>query len=109
VSTHIKVGKRIVLRENILDVDCTHLEQHRVLVTLWSLNSPVALEGQEALDLVMELKPSALEGRRLRWVRHAWSFHNLVAHPLLQVLAWCGKHKLGFMIHDRTVPKPKVG
>ncbi|OPZ34125.1 MAG: hypothetical protein BWY99_02652 [Synergistetes bacterium ADurb.BinA166] len=64
------------------------------------------IRGQAAIDLVMRRCPEALEGRRLRWARNAWAFHNLVAHPLLQLLHWAGLTKLGLRIHDATVPRP---
>lgn len=108
---HVKVGTKIVRRQDIVSVDCYLLEhQYRILVTIreGTLSYDVTLDGQAALDLVMELRPAMVEGRRLRFVRHAWAFHNLVAHPLLQVLAWAGFHKLGFAIHDATIPKPKA-
>ena len=106
---HVKVGDRLVLREQILEVDISELEDH-YRVKVYIQGSVLAvLEDQQALDLVMELKPSAFEGKRFRWAKGAWAFHNLVAHPALQVLAWCGLHKLGFRIHDATVPKPRCG
>lgn len=60
----------------------------------------------DAFEIVMGLHPSALEGRRLRWVKNAWALHNLVAHPLMQILVWCGLKKAGLWLHDVTVPKP---
>lgn len=66
----------------------------------------VRVEGFDALEAVMLLNPSALEGRRLRWVKHAWAFHNLVAHPIMQIMVWIGLKKQGLWLHDVTVPKP---
>lgn len=54
----------------------------------------------------MALCPAAVEGKRLRWARHVWAVHNLLGHPLLQVAAWLKLHKLGFWLHDSTVPRP---
>lgn len=112
MNLHVKVGTQIVRRQDISSVDCRLLEErHRVTATIResaSATYSVTLEGQAALDLVMELRPAMVEGRRLRFARHAWAFHNLVAHPALQVLAWAGLHKLGFAIHDATIPKPKA-
>ena len=62
---------------------------------------------KDAIDAVMALRPSALEGKRLRWARHAWALHNLVGHPLLQLLVWLGQTKLGMAVHDGTVPRPR--
>lgn len=106
--TFVRVGADLVVAvSEILKLDCTHLESFRVSVTLQS-GEVIELCGQQALDLVMAVKPSAVEGKRFRFARHAWAFHNLVAHPVLQLLAWCGLPKLGFRVHDATVPKPRI-
>lgn len=67
----------------------------------------VVVEGIQAIDALMALKPSALEGRRLRWARHAWAVHNLFGHPLMQILAFLKFHGAAMRIHDGTVPRPK--
>ncbi len=54
----------------------------------------------------MRLDPAFFEGRRFRWVRSSWALHNLVGHPLLQLLAWVGHTPLGLRVHDATVPRP---
>jgi hypothetical protein len=64
------------------------------------------LEGFDAVEAALQLAPSLLEGRRLRWPRHAWAVHNLVAHPLMQLAAWLGAPRLGLALHDATVPRP---
>ncbi len=66
----------------------------------------VEVRGQPAIDLVMRLCPSALEGRKFKYARHSWAFHNLIAHPLMQLLAFVGKSKAGLAIHDMTIPRP---
>jgi len=65
------------------------------------------IEGIQVIDALMALKPSALEGRRLRWARHAWAVHNLVGHPLMQFFAFLKMHKFAMAVHDGTVPRPK--
>jgi hypothetical protein len=107
---HVKVGKLVVHRDTIFSIDCEGLTRPvpRVWVSLQGSLDGVVLEGQEALDLVMQIQPSALEGKRLRFARHAWTFHNLVAHPALQVLSWLGMTRLGFKIHDATVPRARA-
>lgn len=64
------------------------------------------LKGNAAIEALMLLKPSALEGRRLRWVRNAWVLHNLVGHPLMQILCWLGLYQWGIAVHERTIPSP---
>jgi hypothetical protein len=66
------------------------------------------LAGFDAVEALHQLAPSLLEGRRLRWPRHAWAVHNLVAHPAMQLAAWLGAPRLGLAIHDATVPRPGV-
>lgn len=103
----VRVGTDDVVHvDQVATLDCTELESFRVAVTLRD-GRRFELRDQQALDLVMAIKPSALEGRRFRWARGAWAFHNLVAHPVLQVLASLGYTRLGMRIHDWTVPRPR--
>lgn len=37
--------------------------------------------------------------------RFQWTLHNLVAHPLSEVLFQCGYEDLGNAVHDVTVPE----
>jgi len=66
------------------------------------------VRGPEAFNLVMQLCPSALEGRRAKYARHAWAIHNLIGHPLMQIFSWLHLPALGIKIHDATVPFPKM-
>lgn len=60
----------------------------------------------DAFEIVMLLHPAAVEGTRLRWAKNAWAFHNLVAHPLMQLMVWLGFKRAAIRLHDVTVPKP---
>jgi hypothetical protein len=31
--------------------------------------------------------------------------HNIIAHPLMEVLSWVGLSKLGERLHDATLPE----
>ena len=33
-----------------------------------------------------------------------WAVHNLVGHPLMQLLRWMGARRLARLAHDRTAP-----
>jgi hypothetical protein len=33
-----------------------------------------------------------------------WPFHNIVGHPLMQVLMWTGLEKAANAVHDGTLP-----
>ena len=64
------------------------------------------VSGFFAVELLWLLKPSALEGKRLFWKKNIWIIHNILAHPLMQILAFFKCYKLAMWIHDSTVPKP---
>jgi hypothetical protein len=64
------------------------------------------VSGVEALNLVMRLCPEALEGKRMKYLRHRWAVHNLVGHPLMQLLSWLHLPSLGIKIHNATIPMP---
>ena len=36
--------------------------------------------------------------------RFRWSLHNLVGHPLMEVLSQAGLHRWAERVHDLTVP-----
>ena len=95
----------IITRPNVLAVDTSRLEELRVVVTTIS-HGAVEVFGIQALEAVMLVKPSALENRRLRWIKHAWSVHNVVGHPLMQILAWFRCYRQAMWVHDITVPRP---
>lgn len=63
--------------------------------------------GQDALEIIICLKPSALEGRRRRWKKGSWAYHNMIGHPLMQIMAWLGFGKAAVRFHDSTVPDPR--
>lgn len=95
----------VITRQNVLAIDTSDIENLRVIVTTTS-HGDVEVTGIQALEAVMAIKPSALENRRLRWVKHAWSVHNLVGHPLMQLLAWVRMYRAAMWVHDITVPTP---
>ncbi len=37
-----------------------------------------------------------------------YAFHNIVAHPLMEILRLIGKDKLADKVHDDTLPKEGV-
>lgn len=107
--TLVVVGRFAVREDDVVGIDLTELDFGIVRVTVrvpYASDECVHVHGPAALDLVMRLCPRALEGRRLRWARWAWAFHNLAAHPLLQILHWLGFTRFGLRVHDATIPKP---
>lgn len=69
-------------------------------------NNICQLRGQPAIDMVMRLCPQYFEGKRFKFIKRQWTFHNLLSHPILQILSWFKLHKLGFKIHDSSIPRP---
>jgi hypothetical protein len=101
----LRTRDRLVPVEAVTSVDVSRIEA--LEVTVHHRDGVDVALGPDAIDVVMALRPSALEGKRLRFARHAWAVHNLVGHPLLQLLAWLGARELGMAIHDATVPRPR--
>lgn len=44
---------------------------------------------------------------RIDWAKFMWAVHNLVGHPLMQILALFKFYDAAFWVHDVTVPKPR--
>ena len=101
----IKAGNSVLRLADIERVDIPNIEQGSIVIYH---NGGAALTAQDfdAFDILMRLHPAALEGRRLRWAKNAWAFHNLIAHPLMQLMVWLGFKKQALWLHDVTVPKP---
>ncbi len=68
--TAVKAGELVIPIARIEAVDLGGLEHGRVRVT-HAGGQTAWVTGVDAFDLVLRLHPSALEGRRLRWVKHA--------------------------------------
>lgn len=100
-----KTGDFIFSRDEISMIDCSKIEDLEVEITLKN-GQKIMANDIHALELVMQIRPSMLEGRRLLWPKFVWMFHNMVAHPLTQILSLFKLYKLAFWIHDVTVPKP---
>lgn len=100
----VKAGNDIIPIRDIERIDIARLEQGVVAV----LYKGRMLEAQDfdAFEILMLLHPAAIEGRRLRWAKNAWAFHNLVAHPLMQLMVWLGFKRQAIRLHDATVPRP---
>lgn len=100
----LTIGTTVIPIDAIQEIDISEIEQLKISILHGGRWTVVA--GIPAIDTIYSLKPSALEGRRFRWIRNAWAFHNLVAHPLMQILVFFKQHALAMRIHDATVPRP---
>ncbi len=100
----VKAGNEIIRLADIDGVDITCIEQGVISVSC--RGRMLEARDFDAFEITMLLHPAALEGRRLKWVKNAWAFHNLIAHPLMQIMVWLGFRKLAIRLHDVTVPRP---
>ena len=103
-ASFIKAGEEIFRLSAGEKLEIARIESG--VAVLHVAGKSVQLVDFDAFEAVMKLHPAALEGRRLRWPRHAWAFHNLVAHPVMQILVWLGFTRAGIWVHDVTVPHP---
>lgn len=106
MKNFIKAGENLIQIRVIERANISAIE-NGVVEIIYDGGKKVRAEGFDALEAVMMLNPSALEGRRLRWIKNAWAMHNLVAHPLMQILIWIGLRRQAMWLHDITVPRPQ--
>ena len=91
--------------DQIAEIDYSRIED---LIVTGKLKSGTEFRATNlhAIELVMSIKPSAFEGKRLRWHKFMWIIHNVIGHPLMQLLWLVRARKLAIWIHDSTVPRP---
>ncbi len=98
-----KAAGQVFRYDDITSADFTRIEQLEATVTLRN-GQVFECRDIDALELAFAIKPSVVEGRRLRYARHAWLVHNLFGHPILQLLALFKLYRWGFWVHDATAP-----
>lgn len=104
-SSFCKAGAQVFALSQVVQADFSRIEQLQVSVSLTN-GSQLTLTDIDALEFAMRVKPSVLESRRLRWPKFAWAVHNLIGHPVMQLLAFVGAYRWAFRVHDDTVPRP---
>ncbi len=102
----LKAGDNLIPFHLIKRIDIGSIEQAEVQIVTHDGDSYKAM-GLDAIEAIWAFKPSAVEGRRLKWRKGAWAFHNVVGHPLMQFLAWIGMGRLAIILHDATTPVPR--
>lgn len=102
----IQADNAVISSEDVSCIDISRIESQQVVVYVKNVRRPFTVTGFSALELVWSLKPGALEGRRLKWAKYAWVVHNMIAHPVMQLLAFVGLYDRAMWLHDVTVPKP---
>lgn len=103
--TMLKLGNIVADSSRVSHYDFSGIEQLIVSVQLVD-GSTHQVINTEAIELAMLIKPSVLEGKRLKWATRAWMVHNLVGHPLMQLLSLFGMHQHAISVHERTIPRP---
>jgi hypothetical protein len=101
----LKAGDKLLPLGTIKHVEIDKIEQGEAVIVTHD-GDRFSVFDVDAIEAIMVLKPSSLEGKRLKWKKNAWAVHNLIAHPLMQILAWMGLKKLAIRIHDATIPTP---
>jgi hypothetical protein len=101
-------GANTIINSNsISHIDCESYFKDGSIGLVYSKKDEVLMvSGAEATDIIMRLCPSFLEGKPVKYVKRAWMIHNLVGHPLMQVLSFLGMKELAFKVHDVTIPIP---
>lgn len=100
----VKNSTHVIRIDQIVRLDLTHMPQFLLKAQLID-GSWMDFERLDAIETLLALKPSAVEGNvQIRWKKNAWIIHNLIAHPLMQILALLRLRRLALWIHDVTVP-----
>lgn len=86
--------------EKLLELDRLRLEEGYTLV--------IRINEYEYAALYRLLYHWTIRrGLRMVWRRWDWALHNLVAHPLMQIMAWCGMGRQAVRLHDWSTPRPR--
>lgn len=102
----LKAGQDLIPFSRVKKVNIGSIEREIAIIVDIDDNEYVA-EGFDAIEAVMAIKPSAFEGRRLKWNKNAWVLHNFFGHPIMQLLALTGFKKTAIWVHDVTTPRPR--
>lgn len=107
IGQFVKTDTAVVAIDDISSIDCSQIEKLQVCVYT-KTNQAYTATNLNAIELLMQTRPSALEGKRLKWAKFSWIIHNVFAHPLMQFFALLKMYKIAFWIHDSTVPRPLI-
>ncbi len=102
----IQTDTSLLSEFDIKTVDLSTIQDQRVTITTFDDEEHV-LTGFRAIEAVFMIKPGAFEGNPyLKWKKNAWAYHNLIVHPIMQIMVWLGMKKNAILFHDRQSPKP---
>ena len=106
IDKFLKLDNCLISIDDVSSIDYSNIETE-YKITIVTKQGVIAVASElNAIECLMQIRPSALEGKRLKWAKRVWYIHNLIGHPLMQVLAMFGCYKVAFWVHDVTVPKP---
>lgn len=109
MKAFLKAGQFVFAPSEVESLDISKLESDQIVrVKLNGSPAWIVSSGFDAIEILMAIKPSAAEGTRLRFKKHAWAFHNLVGHPVMQMLAWAGFKKAAIRFHDWSAPSMRA-
>lgn len=79
---------------------------------VWSyaphMDGPLNQDALRLFEVLLEETIKEKESRRGKWYAN-WAIHNLIAHPLSEIMHWLHLGKLGGRLHDLTVPPHEPG
>lgn len=99
-------GSVVYRFSSVVTADFSRIEALHAVLTL-STGLVLELTGPNALEAAAVLRPSVIEGKRMRFARHAWAVHNLIGHPVMQLLAFFKLYDKALAVHEATVPACK--
>lgn len=106
MNRFFKINDILIRESEIRVIDCSDLENLRIKVNFFG-GGYAELKGLDAIDIVMRASPHMIEGKRFKFSKYMWIIHNMIGHPLMQILALLRLYKWAMLVHDRTIPKPK--
>lgn len=96
---------KIMNCENIKYIDAEKLlTDDLIKINYLNYELPEKVYGMEAINVIMRISPGFLEGKRMRHKKYSWIFHNMIAHPFMQICFLFGLNSLGIKMHDLTIP-----
>lgn len=105
MSNYLKIHNFLYSPEHIEKIDCRDIEKMIVYVYIVTGNI-ITVEGLDAINIVMDANPAMIEGKRFKFKKGMWIIHNMIAHPVMQILALLRCYKIAMWVHDVTIPKP---
>lgn len=102
----VKFNTKLVNTDTIATVTYDDVATYHTVHVHYKNGDTETVAGLDATYLLLQLNPAALEGQALKFEKNAWAFHNLIAHPLMQIFSWLGFIGLALRIHDATIPAP---